>query len=158
MPLDPMMAPSDAGYALLREQEGLVLHAYRDVTGTLTIGYGHCGPDVHEGLVWTQDQAEAALEKDAGWAAAAVNRYVNVTISQAQFDALVDFTFNEGTGALFTSTLLKKLNGGDYAGAADEFLRWDKDEQGGKLVDDPVLERRRKAERAMFLSGVVDVA
>lgn len=67
---------------------------------------------------------------------------------QGQFDALVSFTYNLGARSLSTSTLLRKLNAGDYAGAADEFLRWNK--AGGKVLTG--LTRRREAERALFLS------
>ncbi|MEG5623927.1 lysozyme, partial [Enterobacter hormaechei] len=77
-----------------------------------------------------------------------VSRLVKVGLTQGQFDALVSFTYNLGARSLSTSTLLRKLNAGDYAGAADEFLRWNK--AGGKVLNG--LTRRREAERALFLS------
>ena len=77
-----------------------------------------------------------------------VSRLVKVGLTQGQFDALVSFTYNLGARTLSTSTLLRKLNAGDYAGAADEFLRWNK--AGGKVLNG--LTRRREAERALFLS------
>lgn len=78
------------------------------------------------------------------------SRYVSVTLTKYQFDALVSFTFNAGGAALRTSTLLKKLNAGDYAGAASEFLRWVNG--GGKKL--PGLVRRREAEKALFETPV----
>ncbi|EBG9759466.1 lysozyme, partial [Salmonella enterica] len=77
-----------------------------------------------------------------------VSRLVKVKLTQGQFDALVSFAYNLGARTLSTSTLLRKLNAGDYAGAADEFLRWNK--AGGKVLNG--LTRRREAERALFLS------
>jgi hypothetical protein len=74
-----------------------------------------------------------------------VSRLVKVGLTQGQFDALVSFTYNLGARSLSTSTLLRKLNAGDYAGAADEFLRWNK--AGGKVLNG--LTRRREAERAV---------
>ncbi|EDH9820259.1 TPA_asm: lysozyme, partial [Salmonella enterica subsp. enterica serovar Typhimurium] len=77
-----------------------------------------------------------------------VSRLVKVKLTQGQFDALVSFAYNLGARTLSSSTLLRKLNSGDYAGAADEFLRWNK--AGGKVLNG--LTRRREAERALFLS------
>ena len=76
-----------------------------------------------------------------------VNKYVKVKLNQNQFDALVSFTFNCGGGALKSSTLLKKLNKGDYTGAANELLRWNK--ANGKILAG--LTRRRQSEKALFL-------
>ncbi|WP_312069487.1 lysozyme, partial [Acinetobacter sp.] len=78
---------------------------------------------------------------------ASVNNLVKVPLSQNQFDALVSLTYNIGSTAFKNSTLLKKLNAKDYAGAADQFLRWNKG--GGKVLKG--LVRRREAERALFL-------
>jgi lysozyme len=83
-----------------------------------------------------------------------VNNYVKVPLTQSQFDALVCFTYNEGTGALKESTLLRKLNAKDYHGAAYQFLLWDKitdPKTGQKVVCDTLILRRKK-ERELFLS------
>jgi lysozyme len=77
---------------------------------------------------------------------AGVKRLVKVPLAQGQFDALVSFSFNVGLGALGSSTLLRKLNAGDYRGAAAEFPRWNK--AGGKVYEG--LTRRRAAERSLF--------
>jgi lysozyme len=126
--------------------ENCKLTAYYDIKGVLTIGWGHCGPDVYEGLVWTQAQADAHLQLDMGKAVSAVNDLVKVTITQNEFNAICDFTYNCGCHAFATSTLLAKLNAGDLHGAAAEFQRWDKAD--GKVVAG--LLRRRLAEEKLF--------
>ena len=137
---------SDNGLALTRSFEGLRLTAYQDCGGVWTIGYGHTGPDVHADLTITDAEADALLRADVADAVTCVNRAVNVPITQNQFDALVDFCFNCGRGSLLQSTLLRKVNIGDFAGAAEQFALWD--HAGGKVV--PGLVRRRKAEAELF--------
>lgn len=109
-----------------------------------TIGWGHTGPEVVKGLVWTQAQADAAFEKDLLKFEARVARLVKVPLTQGQYDALVLFDYN--TGALHSSTLLKLLNAGDYAGAQAQFKRWNKND--GKVMRG--LIRRRAAEAALW--------
>lgn len=140
---------SDKGLALTEQCEGLRLTAYQDSVGVWTIGYGHTGPDVHRGLTISSDQATALLKKDVADAVAAVNKLVTVSLQQHHFDALVDFVFNLGADRLAKSTLLRKLNAGDFAGAADQFLVWVY--AGDQVL--PGLVTRRKAERAMFLAA-----
>ena len=137
---------SDNGLALTRSFEGLRLTAYQDCGGVWTIGYGHTGPDVHADLTITDAEADALLRADVADAVTCVNRAVHVPITQNQFDALVDFCFNCGRGSLLQSTLLRKVNIGDFAGAAEQFALWD--HAGGKVV--PGLVRRRKAEAELF--------
>lgn len=146
-----MMRPSSAAYALIKEFEGLRLHAYQDSAGVWTIGWGHTG-DVRRGQSITVHQAEALLALDIGIAAAAVNRHVEAPLSQNMFDALVSFTFNLGEERLAQSTLLKKLNLRDYHAAANEFTKWTKATVKGRKVTLPGLVRRRAAERAMFVN------
>lgn len=135
-----------AGIDLVKASEGVRLKAYRDPVGVLTIGYGHTGTDVYEGQTISEGEAAQLLMDDVKFAEVGVKAYVLVPISQNQFDALVDFTFNLGVGALRSSTLLKKLNAGDYVGAGREFFRWDK--AGGKVL--PGLTKRRAAEAALW--------
>ncbi len=99
-----------AGLAHLKQYEGLRLKAYRCSAGKLTIGYGHTGPDVTEGLQITELQALQLLKQDTSDAQAAVNRLVKKILKPAQFDALVSFAFNAGAGALAESTLLRLIN------------------------------------------------
>ena len=134
--------------ALTKSFEGCRLQTYRDVRGIPTIGYGHTGADVHMGMEIDQAQADAYLLEDIQTAVRAVNALVHVPVSQNQFDAMVDFTYNVGQGNFRASTLLVKVNAGDFAGAAGEFIRWDK--AGGQVVAG--LLRRREAERDLFLS------
>lgn len=139
------MEYSPDGLQLTKSFEGCRLQAYLDSVGVPTIGYGHTH-GVTMGMSCTQEQADAWLQEDVQWAVQAVNNLVTVPLTQQQFDALVDFTFNLGTGALQRSTLLRLLNSGNYQGAAGEFEKWDK--AGGKVL--PGLLRRRQAERNMF--------
>ncbi|MFC4728142.1 glycoside hydrolase family protein [Coralloluteibacterium thermophilus] len=140
------MSISDAGIDLIKGFEGLRLTSYQDSAGVWTIGYGHTGPEVGPGQTITQAQAEALLRQDVGWAENAVRNNVQVPLGQGQFDALVSFTFNVGAGAFGGSTLLQKLNAGDYAGAQNEFGRWI--HAGGQVL--PGLVNRRAAEAELF--------
>ncbi len=140
---------SDAGMALTKSFEGLRLRAYQDCAGVWTIGYGHTGRDVFPGDNITEAEAEALLRSDLADAVTCVNRAVTVSVKQQQFDALVDFCFNAGRGSLLGSTLLRKVNAGDFAGAAAQFGLWV--HAGGEVVAG--LVRRRKAEAALFASA-----
>lgn len=145
------MQASPKARALIEEFEGLRLTAYQDQRGIWTIGYGHTGPEVHAGLVWTQAQAEAALISDMQRTVLGVIKSLDVAIGQNQFDALVSFTFNVGVDAEQHSTLLRLVNSGHSVQAAEQFLRWD--HVNG--VENDGLKRRRKAERDLFLEGLV---
>jgi lysozyme len=150
MPQKNNFTYSQNGLALTQKFEGLRLTAYQDQVGVWTIGYGHTGPEVCAELTITQEQANNLLVQDIASAVAAVNRLVTVAFNQNGFDALVDFAFNLGNNALSGSTLLRKLNADDFAGAAAEFPKWCK--AGGKVV--PGLLRRRQAEQQLFQQGM----
>jgi lysozyme len=137
---------SGNGLSLTEQFEGCELTAYQDQVGVWTIGYGHTGPDVVSGLIITQPQAQDLLAQDVSSAAACVNNVVAIQLSQAEFDALVDFVFNLGAGAFKSSTLLVDLNAGNIAAAATQFDLWD--HAGGAVVAG--LLRRRQAETALF--------
>ena len=142
---------NDAGVRLVQEFEGCKLEAYPD-PGTggepFTIGWGSTGPDIGPGTVWTQEEADARFLDDLTKFGDGVDRLVRVPLTDNQFAALVSFAYNVGLGALAGSTLLRKLNAGDYQGAADQLPRWKKG--GGRVL--PGLVRRRAAERELFLS------
>lgn len=149
------MQISDKGIALIKEFEGCRLRAYPDPkTGDKpwTIGYGWTGcvdgKPVTPHTVIAQETADRLLRSSLVSYEQDVLRLVKVEVAQHQFDALVSFVYNVGARVFSTSTLLKKLNGGDYTGAADEFLRW---VSPGTKVE-AGLRRRRKAERELFLS------
>lgn len=145
------MQTSEKGIAVIKQFEGCKLTAYQDSVGVWTIGYGWTQPvdgkPIRAGMTIKQETAERLLKTGLVSYESDVSRLVKVGLNQGQFDALVSFTYNLGARSLSTSTLLRKLNAGDYAGAADEFLRWNK--AGGKVLNG--LTRRREAERALFL-------
>jgi lysozyme len=142
------MKTSDMGLTFLSHWEGEVLHVYKDQVGVPTIGVGHAlkaGESFPNGI--THDQAMTLLSHDAAIAESAINGHTTVTLTQNQFDALVSFTFNLGTGAFTSSTLLKLLNAGNVQGAADEFPKWC---HAGGALNQGIL-NRRNSERALFL-------
>ena len=149
------MKISDFGIDLIKKFEGLRLKAYQCSAGVWTLGYGTTrtpiGP-VKPGDTTTKGEAEKWLLDDVRLFERRVNDLVLVPLNQNQYDALVSFTYNVGSGALAQSTLLRKLNKLDYGGAADEFPRWNKAD--GKVNDG--LTRRRNDERALFLSRKVE--
>ena len=109
----------------LKEKESLRLVGYRDPVGVITNGWGHT-KTAKLGEVITLSKAESLFSADVNEAERGVSRLVKVALKQNQFDALVSFVFNVGSGNLQKSTLLKKLNALDFAGAGNEFLKWDK--------------------------------
>jgi lysozyme len=152
------MRTSTTGQRLIAEFEGCKLTAYKCPAGIWTIGIGHTTaagkPVVKSGMRITQAEADEILARDLVRFEDAVGRLVRVPVTQNQFDALVSFAFNLGEGNLATSTLLKKLNAGDYAGAADQFARWNKAK--GKVLAG--LTRRRAAEADLFRRPVAGAA
>ena len=144
------MIYSKSGADLTKSFESCRLTAYRDVKGILTIGWGHTGPEVVEGLVWTQEFADTMLIADVASAVYCVNTSVKVPLDQPIFDALVDFTFNCGRHAFTSSTMLRLLNAGDYLGAAAQLDTWD--HASGQVVTG--LLRRRQAETDEFKTGL----
>lgn len=140
---------NEAGIAILKQWEGLRLTAYQDVGGVWTIGYGHTGPDVTEGLTITEAEAETLLRTDILEAEQAVSDLVKVDLTDNQFAALVSFVFNVGRGAFAKSTLLKRLNAGDYDAVPGELAKWNR--AGGKPVKG--LANRRAAEAGLWAKG-----
>ncbi|NWA29033.1 lysozyme [Pseudomonas gingeri] len=143
------MKTSPNGIAVLKYFESCRLTAYPDPASggaPWTIGWGHTGPEVTPGLVWTQEQADSQLTSDLVSREQAVSKAVTVPLTQGQFDALVDFVYNLGAGNFQTSTLLSLINAEDMAGAVEQFARWNK--AGGKVMAG--LTRRRAAEAALF--------
>lgn len=148
-----------AGLALVKEFEGLRLVAYDDlapnrtlkkgdaVAGTLTIGHGHTGPDVHVGQRITAAQAEALLREDLGEAERAVGAALAREAGDNAFSAMVSLAFNIGGPRFARSSVCRRFNRGDLAGAAEAFSLWNK--AGGRVL--PGLVRRRAAEAALFL-------
>ena len=125
------MQLSAEGLELIKRFEGFRGHQYNDVAGFPTIGYGHrivppesFPPESFPGGL-SEPQAATILAGDVSTAERAVGRLVKVALTQGQFDALVDFCFNLGSGRLAGSTLLRVLNGGRYDDTVEQLLRWD---------------------------------
>lgn len=144
------MKASESVKAKIGEWEGLRLRAYRCPAGVLTIGYGHTGPDVTEGMRITSMQAKQLLDQDVDKIARQIKGILpyGINLKQYQFDAVVSFAFNAGVGALRGSALFRKLcaNPSDPS-IADEFLRWNK--AGGQVM--PGLVKRRLWESQLYL-------
>jgi lysozyme len=144
----------------------VLIDAYLCPANVWTIGWGHAIVDggvqlkgaagkararaLYPGGI-TREQAEALLRGDLVPRAAQLSRLLKVEVGDAAFGALISLLFNIGAANLAASTLLRKLNAGDVAGAAEQFLAWDKARVGGVLQALAGLTRRRRAERAMFL-------
>ena len=145
------MTTSDVSIVLISGFEDTRFKAYDDGVGVWTIGTGTTvypnGVKVKQGETCTPEQAKAYFKHDLAKFEKTVNESVTVPLNQNQFDALVSLTYNIGSGAFKNSTLLKLLNKGDFQGAANQFLVWNK--AGGKVMKG--LVRRREAERALFL-------
>lgn len=135
----------------IKDAEGLRLEAYRDGAGVWTIGYGHTGPSVREGLTITAERAEVHLRADMSWALDLIEATVKVQLSESQHAAVTSLIFNIGPGAWKSSTALRRINAGNYAGAADAMTWWNKITVDGKKVVSPGLVNRRERERALFL-------
>lgn len=146
------MKTSEWGRKFIERFEGLYLHTYDDGVGVATIGYGHTtsagGPKVTWGQTITKEEVDKLLADDLGRVEKDVERLVKVPLNQNQFDALVSFHFN--TGGLGRSTLLKKLNKGDYDSVPSELMKWNKG--GGKVMAG--LTTRRTEEGKLFTKPV----
>lgn len=141
------------GLELIKRWEGLRLTAYQCPAGEWTIGYGHTSaagyPQVTKGMTITQEDAECILRTDLRQYEQAVEQAVTVDLTDEQFAALVSLTFNIGPGNFRKSTLLKKLNAGDYTAAQEQFAVWRK--SGRKVLQG--LVNRRAQEAALFGRG-----
>lgn len=140
------MRTSASGRAALMRREGVRLKAYPDVKGIWTIGVGHTAgaglPAPCPGMRITQGECDAILQRDLRLFEAAVARAISRPMTQNQFDACVSLAFNIGAAGFERSSVARRFNEGDVAGAADAFLLWCKP---------AVLKRRRGDERAQFL-------
>jgi lysozyme len=153
----PNRTLSEAGAEFIADFEGFRADLYEDSAGHCTIGFGH---QVHQGKCdgsepkefrdgITRKRALRLLRDDAETAGDEINRSVEVPLKQTQFDALVSFVFNVGTGAFRDSTLLKRLNNGKYEDVPKQLNRWVF--SGGEKLES--LEKRRRAEGRLFREG-----
>jgi lysozyme len=141
-----------AGIKLVQKFEGLKLDAYLCPAGVWTIGYGHT-KGVKSGAKITQAEADAILAQDLNECGEQVEKYVRVPLHDNQFAALASFVFNVGVGSLISSTLLRRLNSGDYDCVPSELSKWVKamNPKTGKKVALPGLVKRRAAEGQLWL-------
>jgi lysozyme len=139
---------NDEGIALIKRWEGLRLEAYLCSADVWTIGYGHT-TNVSPGMRITEIEAGQLLLRDLAVFEAEVSRTVTVDLSDNQFAALVSWAYNVGAAAMRKSTLVRKLNAGDYAAVPGELARWNKVK--GKVVAG--LSNRRAAEAGLWARG-----
>lgn len=137
---------------LIREWEGCRLEAYPD-PGTggdpWTVGWGATGPGIGPGTRWTQEQADEALAEHVGQVADAVAGMVRVPLAPPQAAALISWVYNVGAGAARRSTLVRRLNAGDYDAVPAQLARWNR--AGGRVMRG--LTNRRAAEAEMWSRG-----
>ncbi len=143
---------NEDGLELVKHFEGLRLNAYRCPAGVWTIGYGHT-KGVKSGATISEDEANRLLAEDLAESGTQVEKCVKVTLNDCQYAALASFVFNAGIGSLTSSTLLKRLNTGNYDCVPSELAKWVKatDPKTGKKVSLPGLVRRRAAEGELWL-------
>jgi len=155
------MKTNAAAQKLIRTSEGLRLQAYLDPVGIWTIGYGHTSaagpPHVMRNMRLSAWECAKILSNDLGKYEAAVDRLVTVPLSENQFGALVSLCYNIGPGAFSRSTVRKRLNERNYAGAADAFGMWVRGTVKGKSVVLPGLVKRRADEAKLFRSRTITV-
>ena len=137
------------GLDLIKRFEGFSPEIYTCPAGYPTIGYGHLVRDQERerfagGI--SREEAEELLKRDVLWAEKGVLRLINVPLMDGQFDALVSFTFNLGTGALQRSTLRRKVNREEHSEVLGEFMRWVW--AGGRKLRGLIL--RRNAEASLY--------
>jgi len=135
------MKTSEQGIELIKGREGCVLRPYRDSVGVWTDGWGNTHGVIPNGPPITQAKADADLVKHLEAFEAAVNNAVKVPLTQNQFDALVSFAYNVGTGAFSSSTMVKRINAGLFDEVPAQFDRWH---------IPPEITSRRNGEREQF--------
>jgi lysozyme len=146
-----MMSANQVATALIKKWEGCKLTAYPDpATGgdPWTVGHGATGPDIHEGTVWTQAQADTDLSNRLTTLISKMSSYIHMPATDNQLGAMASLAYNIGFTAWSQSTLLREFNSGDIQSAANQFLVWNR--AAGQVMTG--LENRRKDERATFLA------
>ena len=147
------MKTSQRGLELIKEYEGIRFKPYRDCVGLFTVGVGHL---IGDGTVlpdswnrtFTLGEVNDLLVADVRKFELGLARYINVELSQNQYDAIIDFCFNLGLGTFQRSSVRQAINRRDKTGVVKNLLRYNK--AGGKVI--PQLDNRRKAEALLFLS------
>lgn len=154
-PIKPAPQPvSIAAIETIEKFEGFESHAYIDTDGTPVIGYGLsriAGKPVEMGDRISVEEADRALNSQLQVIQQELDKAIEVDLSDRQMGAVISLAYNVGVNDISKSTLVRKINEEDYTGAANEFLRWDKADVRGRLVQLPGLTRRRYAEKQLFL-------
>lgn len=149
------MQINKATLSLVKGFEGLMLNAYKDAVGVLTIGYGYTnragfGPGVSAGDTWTEDFAEEMLAEGLDRFGREVSALLTREPNENQFGAMVSLAYNIGAKAFGRSTVLREFNAGNDEAAAEAFHLWNK--AGGQVLRGLVL--RREAEAELFRKPV----
>lgn len=142
---------NDAGLALVKEFEAIKPKAYLDPVGILTVGVGHVvlpEDNIRLGQVISSERVDDLLREDLSIAEQGVENALTEEVTDNQFAACVALAFNIGVGGFKKSSIVKFINAGDVSLAADRFLLYN--QAKGKVLAG--LTRRRKAERALFLT------
>ena len=140
--------------ALIKLFEGCFLKAYLCPARVWTCGWGSTGPDVREGVEWTQEQADDRMEKDAiAFYVAALRASPTLHLNEKIHGAVSDFCYNLGTGRYKSSTFKKRIDEGDYESAIHELQKWTRG--GGKIL--PGLVKRRMKEGDLIMQGAQEV-
>jgi len=150
---------SQHGLEFIAKWEGCILKPYKDIAGLRTIGIGHLiKPDeiFADGVNITREKALELLSQDVGLCEEAIKRSIKVPLSQNQFDALISFGFNCGSGVYATSTACKLLNEGKYDQVPDALLMWSKAKVNGQMTTVQGLYNRRKSEGELFKTADED--
>jgi len=150
VPENAWLAINERGLEVIRQSEGLRLTSY-SLAGQWLIGYGHAST-ARQGMSISLDDADLLLQSDIRIAEEGVRRLVRVRLNENEFSALVSLAYNVGVGAFSKTQVLKRLNEGDRAGAAEAFRRLVSADIQGQRVVLAALKRRREAERALFLA------
>ncbi len=151
---------SQNGLEFISKWEGCVLKPYKDIAGLRTIGIGHLikpGENFPDGVEITKQKALEILASDVRICEESIRLNIKVPLNQNQFDALVSFGFNCGTGVYKNSDACKALNQGKYSEFPDLILAWSKARINGVLQTNKGLYNRRKSEGELF-SKLVDEA
>lgn len=150
LPENAWLAINERGLEVIRHSEGLRLESYH-LAGQWLIGYGHAAT-AKKDMVITVDHADLLLLSDVRRAEEGVRRLVKVRLNENEFSALVSLAYNMGVGAFERTEVLRRLNAGDRAGAAQAFRYLVSADIKGERTVLAALKRRREAERALFLT------
>lgn len=138
---------------IIKEHEGWSAKRYLDTAGYATIGWGHKILPGETFTLISKEQGEALLTADIERTRRGILPHITRPMNKNQEAAAISLAFNIGVTAFKNSTLLKKWNAGDKAGAAAEFLRWNKERKDGQLVVNRGLAARREKEKTLFLTA-----